>query len=168
MLPEILTIGKIRTSFGVKGYLKVLSFSGEMEHFLSLDSVELYLDNKKKSFKVEDVSEKNGELLMKLAGIETPEEGKRYAGWEIRVPRENAAPLRDGEYYHADLCRCSLYCNNTEIGRVLRIIEGGNGELLEIEKEDGTAVMIPFHKEFIGKIDIAKGKIELLTDWILE
>lgn len=168
MKSEKLVIGKIRTSFGIKGYLKVLSMSGELDHFLDLESIELYANGRSLNFKVEDVLIKSGALIMKLYGIETPEEGKKYSGWEIRVLREFAAPLDDGEYYQADLCRCRLFFNDAEAGTVRRVVEGGNGELLEVEKGDGSMVFVPFRNEFIGAVDIPNGKIELLTDWILE
>lgn len=41
-----IAIGKIRTSHGVKGFLKVLSFSGETEHFFDLK--EFVLKKKRK------------------------------------------------------------------------------------------------------------------------
>ncbi|MCK5197610.1 MAG: 16S rRNA processing protein RimM, partial [Spirochaetales bacterium] len=50
-----IAIGKIRTSHGVKGFLKVLSFSGETEHFLELKEFVLKKNGKTKVLTVESI-----------------------------------------------------------------------------------------------------------------
>ncbi|ULQ59599.1 hypothetical protein K7I13_14230 [Brucepastera parasyntrophica] len=66
------------------------------------------------------------------------------------------------------------------LGRVMGVIEGGAGDLLEIlldgcdlsepaEKKSGSNTrLIPLRNEFIGKISMADKTIELIHLWILE
>ncbi len=167
-MTEQIAIGTVRTTHGVRGYLKVKSFSGETEHLFKLERVFLKKGNSSRSFEVEAVKPNGNQVLLKLKGIDTPEEGKLFSNWEIWVPREMGASLDEDEFYHADLYGCHLILEGRKVGVVRSIIEGGGGELLEIEMDNGENKMVPFSAVFIGPIDIEKKEIELLEGWILD
>ena len=154
-----IAIGAVRTTHGVRGYLKVRSFSGELDHFFNLECITLRKDGSSRRFDVEAVKPNGSQLLMKLKGIDSPEQGKLYSNWEIWVSRDKAAPLNENEFYHADLVGCRLYLDEREVGTVLSVIEGGSGELLEIEREDDSKKLIPFNQHFIGSIKVAEKKL---------
>lgn len=169
MIDDKIAIGLIRTSHGVKGELKVSSFSGEIEHFFEIQ--EVFLKDKRGNFlprKIEKVKIKGDLILMKLEGIDTPEEGKRLNGYEIWVPRSQAAPLNADEYYYADLCQCSLYLENQRIGSVKSVIDGNASELLEVVKDDKKTVLIPFLDRYLSDINIDEKKIFLRDSSLLE
>ena len=71
-------------------------------------------------------------VIVKVAGLDTPEKARALVGCEIWVPRAAAAPLDDDEYYAADLCRCSLWFGEEELGAVRSVWEGGPAQLLEV------------------------------------
>ncbi|MBB6479122.1 ribosome maturation factor RimM [Spirochaeta isovalerica] len=164
---DLIAIGKIRTSHGIKGFVKVVSFSGETDHFYDLEKIILKSDRQERESVIEEVKPLGDSVILKIAGIDSPEKAKTLAGMEILVPRDNAAPLNEGEYYHADLVQCSLRYDGEIIGRVKSIIEGGGGELFEVELNSGESVLIPFRDEFIGDISIDGKLIELKEKWIL-
>ncbi|QEN07533.1 16S rRNA processing protein RimM [Oceanispirochaeta crateris] len=166
MLKEI-AIGRIRKTHGVKGYLKVMSFSGEYDHFMDLEKITLKSKDQSKIFKIEEVTPFSGEILIKLEGIDTPEKGKLLSGWDIWVPREHAAHLEQGEFYHADLHGCQILLEGKVIGSVQSILESGSNDLLEIKTEKGMK-LIPFNSVFIGGVDTENKTIELLEGWILD
>lgn len=164
-----LAIGYIRTTHGVRGLLKVESYSGEYDHFLDLKELKLRKDGKERLFLIERFEVYGKGLLLKLKGVDTPEEGKKFSRWEIWVDRSNASELQDNEFYQADLCGTLLVYQGQPMGKVLSVIAGGNGDLLEVSLEKTSEVkLIPFRNEFIGKVDIQGGTLELLEDWVLE
>ncbi|MDC7220747.1 MAG: ribosome maturation factor RimM [Spirochaetales bacterium] len=175
-LEGYLAIGSIRTSHGVKGLLKVRSFSGETDHFFDLKEVTLRdKRGRTRNFAVERMALNGKDLLMKLRGVDTPELGKTFSGWEIWVPRELAASCDEGEYYFADLVGCRLYHEDKTLGTVLALTDGGGGTLMEVERpapaEEGEKpgrFYVPFRKEFIGKVDVTEKTVELLVLWAAE
>ena len=164
---DFLAIGKIRTSHGVKGYVRIINFSGEKEHFFSLDEVSLESGTGRVRIKIEHIKENRNDILIKFAGIDTPEEAKKYINHEIWVPRENASVLREGEYYFADLCSCFLVTGDKYHGKVKSVIDGGAGNLLEVESPEKKVFLVPFRNEFIGEINIKLKTIELTAEWII-
>ncbi len=166
MLDEI-AIGRVRKTHGIKGYLKILSYSGEYDHFFELKKVTLKNKGKSRVFEIEKVAPLGDEILIKFKGLETPEEGKLLSGWDIWVPRTQAAELNDGEFYHADLIGSDLILDGTSVGKIKSVMEAGSDDLLEVEAGEEVK-LVPFNKVFIGTIDTEKKTVELLEGWILD
>lgn len=162
MTEQRIAIGFIRTSFGFKGEIKTASLSGELDHFLVLK--EVFLKNKSGGFllyKVEGCRKHKGTILLKLAGIDTPEQVKKLHGFEIWVERQFAAPKDDDEYYYADLCLCSVTLEGKKIGNINSLIPGNRCELLEVISAEGKTLLVPFEDKYVGLVDIENKMVYL-------
>lgn len=164
-----LAIGKIAKPFGVHGWLKLLSFSGEVEHFLGLKSVQAMDQRRRLVLTVEQVKPHQEGLVIKFVGYDSPEAARELIGLELWVAREAAAPCGDNEYYFADLVGCAVVHGTERLARVCGVIEGGPaGFLLEVETEEPKRFLVPFQEPFVGAVDIKARRVELLTPWILD
>ena len=148
---EQFIVGFVRGSHGISGEFKVESTSGYYEHFAQMKEVTLRNGRKgdSKLFKVESVNINSRDLYMKLSGINSPEDVQKYTKWEIVVPRDNACPLFENEWYVEDLKNCALvyegkdgFAENTvhsvpdapyKVGTITDVLEGGSGDLLEVK-----------------------------------
>jgi 16S rRNA processing protein RimM len=164
----LVAIGKIRTSHGVRGEVKVLSYSGVFDHFERLKSVSARKGAVDKTLTVEATRWTGDNLLLKFAGVNSPEEAKLWADFELWVPKEQGAALEAGEVYLADLIGCSLVFTGKVMGKVTGFLEGAQAVLLEVEKTDGTNCVVPFQEVYLGSIDVTGRTVELKVDWILE
>lgn len=165
---ENIAIGRILSSHGTKGQFKVRSFSGEIKHFSRLQSVILAGNGRERSFDVEEVKPLGSDLLIKFKGIDTPEEAKLFSNWEILVDRSLAAPLKPGEIYVADLCKCKAFYRGEIIGEIISVTESGASDLLEIRGKGGKTFFIPFVDEWVGKVDLEERIIEIRESWEFE
>lgn len=165
---EHLVTGVVGRPHGTGGYLKVTSLSGELDHFRSLKDIVLVGGTKRTQMRIEHVRTTGNGVLMKLEGVDSPEAARAYTGLEIWVPRDEAAPLGDEEYYVADVCGCILEFDGATVGEIAAVCEGGNGMLLDVARRDGGRVFVPFIPEFIGDVDIARRTVELIAGWVLE
>ncbi len=175
-----LVVGFIRGSHGFEGECKVESTSGEYEHLLKLKDVTLRQGDLQKETKVESVSLGNAVAYVKFAGINSDADVQKYNKWEILVPRKYCKPLKKDEWYIEDLRNCSLIYEGKDdpatldapkdLGKITDVLEGGGGYLLEVALSDSCdrKVLVPFNKEFIGKVDIKNGTVQLMHLWILE
>jgi 16S rRNA processing protein RimM len=156
-----LAVGRIGAAHGLNGAMKVRSLSGETEHLVRLERVYVGPADRGAAFEVNRVEPYKDGVLLKLTGVDTRDQAERLRGQEIWVERRNASALGEGEYYLADLCRCRVYQAEREIGRVVAVCEGGNAELLEIERPSGQRLIVPFSDPFVGKVDVEGGRIFL-------
>jgi 16S rRNA processing protein RimM len=162
-------VGLLGAPFGLEGYIKVRSLSGETGHIARLKQLVLRQGVKERSFEVEGSDEKGDSLLIKLKGIDSPEAAKVLKGAEIVTGRENAAPLAAGEYYIDDLKGITVVSEDGEaLGQVTDILEGGGGELVEMRLPTGESRLIPFRNGFFGEVSPEKGRAVLQCLWILE
>lgn len=191
-MKDKLAVGIVHGSHGLSGELKVVSLSGVSVHFLSMDKVDLVFEEQRRAFDVESVALAYADLVyMKLAGIESPEDAKKYNLWQVEVPREKAHQLEADEWYVADLEGCALWyaqeggtTSGCTVGEVKRVFEGGAGFLVEAQlsptcpllndavKLDKAGkprtVYVPFNDVFIGDVAVDKKRMQLLNLWILE
>ncbi|MDR0997621.1 MAG: ribosome maturation factor RimM [Treponema sp.] len=171
-MTETFVAALVGAPFGLKGFVKVRSLSGEIEHLLKLGSVSLRREGREEFWKIEEaVPAPPGPLvLMKFRGIDSPEAAKTLGGAEILVKREDAASLKPGEYYIEDLKGLTVYAapEGEILGVITGVIEGGGGNLAEVRLNGGERRLIPFRNEFFGEIDLPGRRAELLCRWILE
>ena len=178
-----LVIGFIRGAHGFSGESKVESSSGEYEHLLKLKEVTLQHDGLQKETKVESVSLGHAVAYIKFAGIDSDTELKKFNGWEILAERKYCKPLGKDEWYIADLINCSLVYEGKDdpatldapaeaktVGTITDVLEGGGGNLLEVSLAENCdrKVLVPFNKEFIGKVNMKNKTVQLMHLWILE
>lgn len=95
--------------------------------------------------------------IARFAEIADRSAAEALRGTLLTVPRDALPPLEEGEYYHADLL--GLPCVDAEgatLGRVSAVENFGAGDLLEIERPNGTRTLIPFRP---GIADLVDGQI---------
>jgi len=158
---RLLAVGRVQTSHGLNGTIKVKSLSGEFEHLLRLKSVHLGSPGALTLFQVENVRRAAGSVLLKLVGIESPENAAEYRGQLLWVERRFASALGKEEYYTTDLEGCRLFQGSVLIGIVVAVPEGGGGDFLEVESAEGKRLIVPFSGHFVGRVDITERRIEL-------
>ena len=179
-----LVVGFIRGTHGFSGECKVESASGEYEHLLDLKEVTLVQGDQQREAKVESVSLGNAVAYVKFEGIDSDEAVLKYRHWGIKVPRKYCKPLNKDEWYIEDLRNCSLIYEGKDapatliapngkyavVGTITDVMEGGGGNLLEVSLAESCdrKVLVPFNKEFIGKVDIKNKTVQLMHLWILE
>ncbi len=195
MNKEQLVVGFIRGAHGVTGEFKVESASGDYEHIAALKEVTLRHGSDSRKCTVESAEEGCGTLYMKLKEIASPEEVRKYNGWELVVDRKYAHPLEENEWYIEDLKGCSLIWkgdNGTAavtapaetVGTITDVLEGGAGYLLEVSLSESCTVLaddikysssgkvrkalVPLTLQHVKDVDVKNKTIQLMHLWILE
>ena len=119
-MEKYLEIGQIVNTFGIKGMIKVKSFSENINRFDRLETVILKNNNGLKEYSIEEVKYHKGMVLIKLEGIETVEQAELLRGSYLLVDREKEEPLEEGTYYIVDLLGLNVYTDEGEILRKSR------------------------------------------------
>ncbi|MDR1059524.1 MAG: ribosome maturation factor RimM [Treponema sp.] len=171
-MTERFIAGVVGPPFGLKGFVKIKSLSGETAHLLILKEVLLRQGEGEKLREVEEsapISTPPSSLRMKFRGVDTPEAAQSLRGAEIIIDRAHAAPLGEGEFYVEDLKGLAVLSESGErIGEIAGVLEGGGGELVELRLPSGEVRLVPFRNEFFGDVDLPGGRVILLRRWVLE
>jgi len=167
LIPNFI-VGVVGAPFGLDGFVKVKPLSGEIEHLLRLKSATLRQNGKERVLAIEESAPSLPMVVMRFAGFHSPEAAKALAGAELIVSREEAAPLKPGEFYVEDLKGIAVLAGPQILGHINAVIEGGGGDLVEITLNDGKRKLVPFRKEFFSSLDLENRQVTLNNLWILE
>lgn len=181
-----MAVARVGAPRGLAGYVRLKSYSGEIEHLKRLKVVTLVRGSAGapgqegrgapgadalRSLRATIVEFEEGEwgLSAHFAGYDSPEKARELTGYDIMVPRSQASPLKANEWYLCDLVGLKVLLDGQFIGEVAGVLEGGADPLLEILLyEGGTRAIVPFRSQFIGTIDTDAGSLDLLAGWLLE
>lgn len=160
-------MGRVVAPFGVRGWLKVAPFTGEVEALLDYPTwwIAQVDDASRQPYRVEQGRRHGAVLIAKLAGIESPEQAATYSGFEVAVPRDALPVEAADEVYWDDLEGCSVVNRAGEmLGTVAGVTDFGAHAMLRVTAEGGKGErLIPFVPPYIDAVDLDRRRIEV--DW---
>lgn len=163
-----LKVGKIGTTYGIKGWLKIHTYTEFGASILEYSPWRLANQDGKviHTLDVEEGRHHGGGIIAKLTGYDTPEDARLLTGLTITIARSQLPKLNKDEYYWSDLEGLSVYNTRKELlGTVAYLIETGSNDAIVI-KQDKKEFAIPYLKgTVIKQIDLDKG--EIIVDWEL-
>lgn len=158
-----LTIGRIGGTHGLDGELKLRLLTDQPDHLHAIQRV--FLENSEESTRLEGVRFQGDLALIKLEGIDSPEQGKALGGLHVRIAGEDARPLEADEYFLFQLIGLRAIAEGeSEVGVVTDLIETGAHDVLVITPPGGdrsSQILIPNHPEFVTRIAPEDGVIEV-------
>lgn len=155
-------MGRIAAPFGIKGWVKVQPFSDDPGTLMDFESWRIGRGAEHTHYTVETAQEHGKAMVAKLEGVDDRDKAYALRGMEISVARSSLSPPADDEYYWSDLIGLTaVNREGIELGKVDSLMETGAHDLLVIKGK--REYLIPFVGQFVGKIDVAGGQIEV--DW---
>jgi len=155
-------MGRIAAPFGIKGWVKVQTFSDDPGALLEFDSWRIGRGEQQRDYAVAESQNHSNTLVAKLEGVNDRDQAFALRGMEVSVPREALQAPAEGEFYWADLIGLvAVNRQGIELGRVDSLMETGAHDVLVVK--GSKEHLIPFIAAFVGTVDIAAGKIEV--DW---
>jgi len=163
---ESFLIGQFGRTVGLKGDLKLNLFTDFPEQF----KVGRELQTNRGVVTIERYNSKRNTI--KLNGIDTPEDAKRYTNAKIFSTREETkqyCTLKEGEYFWFDLIGCSIVEENKKLGTIKEIQRLPQGDYFLIESEDSLvengfakSFLLPYIPQFVKNISIDSKTITVL------
>jgi 16S rRNA processing protein RimM len=164
--PDHLVVGHVTKAHGTKGEIFVWPLTDRIDAVFEPGrelQVEASEEPESEPFDVltiESVRPFKRGLLIKLAGLDDRNAVAGLTGRYLRIPIEQAAPLEEGEvFYHQLIGLQVVTAEGQTIGPVREIYETGPTHLLEVRREAGGQVLIPFTERVVRKVDVEGGTI---------
>lgn len=190
-----IVVGSITGHFGIKGWVKVRSFTRPAEQILEFDNwfIQFFSDEGSSGSRqrrprsaeavgLERFTLENGwyhgrNLIATLAQVTTREDAEKLIGKEIWVEQSALPPTGPGEYYWTDLIGLTV-CNTEgdQLGVVDHLVETGANDVLVVKPVDAgnneegkplVETLVPWIDHVIVRVDLARGETQggILVDW---
>lgn len=159
-MEDLLQVGVITGTHGLKGEVKVFPTTDDKERFLDLEEVLLDTGEELLELKVEYCKFFKKFVFVKFEGLDDINEVEKYKRCPLLVTRDNAVELEEDEYFVADLLGLTIIDDSgVTIGKLENVIETGANDVYEVLTEDGGRILLPAIKECILDVDMEEGII---------
>lgn len=159
-LDELVPVGKIIGTHGIKGLLKVFSYSGNIESLRSASAVFLKgKDGKLVEHKMKSVVPHAGGFIVGLDDYSDINQVLSLSGSEICLLQSQLPPPEEGEYYWRDLIGLVVYTDGgEELGVIVDIFETGSSDIYVV-RGSTKEYLIPAIADVISQVDITSNKM---------
>ncbi len=160
---ELINVGKISGVFGIKGWLKIFSYTEPKDNILSYRHWLIKRNSQEKTVTVTGGQSQGKGVIVQLDGVSDRNQALTLTGWEIYITRAQLPPSGRDEFYWADLIGLSVEnMTGVHLGVVENLMQTGANDILLIKGDRERA--IPFLQgQTVKTIDLALKK--MVVDW---
>lgn len=163
MSEQHISVGKVSGVFGVKGWVKVFSFTDPRENILIYSPWLLKKGDQTKVVNVVDGQLQSKTIVAQLSGINDRDQAEGLMGWDVFITQNQLPKAAKGEYYWSELIGLNVETiAGVQLGVVDSLLETGANDVIIVRGERER--VIPFLQgQTIINVDLDAGKI--VVDW---
>jgi len=151
-------LGVITGAHGVRGEVKVKAFTADPRALARYGALEDEAGGREFKASVRGVA--RDLAIVRLDGVDTRDAAEALRGVKLYVARAALPKPRRGEIYVSDLEGLDAFdTSGARLGRVARVLNYGAGDVLEIARDDGGELLVPFAKRMVPEVDLAAGRV---------
>lgn len=172
---ERLVVGRISGCYGIKGWVRIHSYTEPMENFLEFGGWKVHRRAGLEPIEFDSGRRQGKGLVAHIRGVDDRDLAETYQGLDVSVASDVLPELDDGDYYWHQLQGMQVWCD-TESGQVLLgevdyLIETGANDVLVVKACEGSLDqrerLIPWLPgTTVRQVDKEAGRIEV--DWFPE
>ncbi len=161
--PRYLVVGQVIGAHGLRGELKVRLLTDDPHRFAQLKRVFVGLEDEDPvAWILQSYRIHKNYALLQLEGCDDRTTVQTLTGLLIQVPREEAIPLEEDEYFEHQILGLSVWTvDGSHLGTVDEIIYTGAHEVYVIQ-DSGAAqreILIPAIRDVVLEVDLDAGRL---------
>jgi 16S rRNA processing protein RimM len=166
---EIMVLGKIVSVHGVRGEVKVYSFTDPLDNLLEYRRWTLRRDGETKQVELVRGRVQGNVLVAKLKGLDDREVARTFAGFEIVMPRDEFPELDDGDFYWHQLIGLRVVDQAGQLlGRIDHLLETGANDVIVVKPVEGSLDdrerLLPYTDDCVQAVDLEAGEMQVEWD----
>jgi 16S rRNA processing protein RimM len=164
---DTLIVGKIGAPYGVKGWVKINSYTDESTGIFDYAPWKL---SDGKTYQVEQWRYSGKALVAKIDGIETRDDAERIKNCDVSISAEQLPALEGDDFYWRDLIGMQVETlEGYGLGTVKEMFETGANDVMLVKARSNDAFgqkerMLPFVRESVIKSVDMQAKT-ITVDW---
>ena len=161
-----IALGRIAGVFGVKGWVKLHSYTHPRAAILDYADCLLKQSGEWHPAHISEGQAHGKGVIARFAGVADRDQAAGLVGAEIAVRREDMPDPGDGHYYWADLEGLEVvHRDGAVLGRVAYLLETGANDVLVVQGGE-QEILIPFVEgSVIREVDLPAGRIHVDWEW---
>jgi len=170
---DLVVIGRFTGTFGIKGWLKVYSYTNPLENLLDYHYCQIQRQGVWQAAQIAEGKVHGKGLIVRLKGVDDPELATTYVGCEVAIAATQLPLLPEDEYYWRQLEGLRVIVDDPVrgqqvLGRVHHLFETGANDVLVVRGDehsiDRRERLIPYLPgRVVCKVDLAAQT--MLVDW---
>ncbi|MDG2107803.1 MAG: ribosome maturation factor RimM [Woeseiaceae bacterium] len=158
-------LGRISGLFGVRGWVKVFSYTESREAILQYKGLLLGRDGEWWPAKTVEGRQHGKSVILHFEGTDNREQAVALVGNEIGIKRSELPALDAGHYYWSDLIGLTaIHLDGTQLGTIKELLETGSHDVMVIEGDQ--EILIPFvNEKIVTKVDLVNRQIHVDWQW---
>lgn len=167
-----LRLGSINGSHGIKGWVKVFSYTDPLEAILDYSPWTLKKGREVKEVKISEGRISGKRLIVRLEDVDTRNAADALIGYEIYIEQDALPELEPGEYYWYQLEGLLVRDGEgTVFGRIDHMLDTGANDVMVVKPTessiDDQERLIPFVED-VSVIEVNKAAGEVVVDWQID
>jgi 16S rRNA processing protein RimM len=162
-------VGKISGAFGVKGWVKVYSYTEPRENILNYKPLFISRKGEWVELKVNNGRVQGKGIVIEVEGVTDPDHVLPLIGAELAITKQQMKPTSKDEYYWSQLIGMNVKNErDVDFGNVVSLLETGAHDVLVVQnKLNKSEQLIPFVlDDIVLEVDVESNLIRV--DWELD
>lgn len=170
--PETLVVGRITTVFGVRGWVKIFSYTEQIETLFDYQPWWIDTPTGRQQIIVDDWKRHTDCLVVHIKGVDDRDIARAWCNQDISIDNSQLPDLHREEFYWYQLEGLAVVSHfegqQIRLGVVKSLLETGANDVLVIAGDtdsiDREERLVPYVDQFVTKIDLATKTIDVIWD----
>lgn len=169
-MENLIRVGVISSTHGVKGEVKVYPTTDDANRFTKLKKVILDTGTEHLDFEIQGVKFFKNMVILKFKGYDSINDIEKYKGKDLLITRDQAVKLGPDENFIFDLIGLRVVTEDGEpFGTLTDVIKTGANDVYEVKTAEGKEVLLPAIKECVLNVDLSEGTVVVhIMDGLLD
>lgn len=161
-MEDLLQVGAITSTHGVRGEVKVFPTTDDAKRFSKLKEVEMETKEGTTTLHIKGVKYFKQFVILKFAEFDSLNDVEAIKGRKLFVTRKNAVKLQKDEFFIADLIGLKVVDEQKRLeGIVNDVLQTGANDVYDITLDDGRDLLLPAIKDCVLHVDMENGIIKI-------
>ena len=159
-MENLLEIGKIVNTHGLRGEVKVVPWTDSPDDFYDVSYAYIKNKNEYKKLTIDGVKFQKNNVIVKFKEYNDINEILPFKNAVLYADRNDLGELPEGVYYIVDLIGLKVYTEDDEyIGEIADVFNAGASDIYDVKRDGKKNLLLPVIDEVVKSVDIENGRV---------
>lgn len=157
---NLIEVGKIVNTHGLRGEVKVVPWTDYPEVFEDIETVYIKKKTEYERLDIAGLKYQKNNLIVRFSQLKDINEAEKYKNQVLYAERDALGELPEGVYYIADLIGLEVVKEDGEkVGIINDVFNTGSSDIYDVKREGKKNMLIPVIDDVVIDTDIENGKV---------